>query len=263
MQIFSNLSQIDLKQDAAIHLALGSFDGLHLGHQALIAQMPLNQGPKTICGSLTFRPHPSKILRPFASTALIMPTSQQERHFRALNLDFLIRHPFDTAFSQTPALAFLARLKQSIPNLAGLYVGESFRFGRQREGDVTLIAQWGQVAGVALKAISLLKKEDGLISSSKIRNLIQAGHFREANALLGYAYYAQGKLEEDGGLFVKWEPELQPPEGLYNGFLPELGISIRLRYCQGKVLLDSSLEPLLQQMGLEVKIEFTSLCSLC
>lgn len=292
MQLFSSLSSIRFRQDAHrplakpciggagpetikltreglpkgsnIHLALGSFDGLHLGHQALLTQMPLGGSIGDCCGALTFCPHPSKILRPQAPTALLMPYTQQEQHFRALGLNFLIRHPFDSTFAQTPPLAFLASLHRQIPNLTCLYVGEGFRFGRHREGDVHLMAEWARGAGLTLKTLTLLKKEGEPVSSSKIRKLIREGCFREANGLLGYAYYAQGRLEaEAGGFYVPWVPELQPPQGIYKGFLPALGESINLRYHQGKVLLEAGHPAVGKLLGADLKIEFTSLIHLC
>ncbi len=264
MQLFSSISSVRFRQDSFIHLALGSFDGLHLGHQALLRQMPLGQGPKVLCGVLTFSPHPSKILRPHAPTALLMPPSQQENHFRALKLDFLIRHPFDHTFAQTPALAFLDSLKIQMPSLVALYVGESFRFGRQRTGDVPLMADWARGAGVALQTLALFKQEGQPVSSSKIRSLIQAGRLSEAHTLLGYAYYAEGKLEQDHqGLFVSWAPELQPPAGLYTGCIPKLGKRVNLRYTPGKIMLDIEPQHWASLRGSELRIEFTSLQSLC
>lgn len=264
MQLFSSIGSVAVAQGASIHLALGSFDGLHLGHQALLTQMPLGQAPKAFCGALIFSPHPSKILRSHAPTALLMTPSQQESHFRALKLDFLIRHPFDSTFAKTPAWAFLDSLKRQIPNLLALYVGESFRFGRDKEGDVALMADWAKEAGITLKAPSLFKKEGEPVSSSKIRSLIQAGRLSEANLLLGYAYYAQGKLEEDSqGLFISWAPELQPPEGHYPGVIPKIGQCVNLHYSQGKVLLNLDPQQWADRIGAELRIEFTSPPSLC
>lgn len=263
MELFSSLGSLRLEQSSRVHLALGSFDGLHLGHQTLVAKLPLGQGPKLCCGALVFSPHPSKILRPEAPTALLMPDWQQESHFRGLKLDFLIRHPFDPTLAQTPALAFLTSLKRSIPSLAGLYIGEDFRFGKKREGDVSLMAQWAHQESIHLEVLPLFCKGGLAVTSSRIRPLIQVGNFKEANDLLGYTYYAEGKLEEDAqGLFLRWEPELRPPEGLYTGFLPKQGGSVDLHYRQGKVYI-KPIQGYCTQLGLELKIEFTSLTRLC
>jgi riboflavin kinase / FMN adenylyltransferase len=258
MRLFSSLKDFSLAslgQDKAIHLAIGMFDGVHLGHQALLKQMPL-RSPNSSCGILSFSPHPSRIVRPQEPTLLLMPYAQQERHLSKLGVDFIIRHPFDSSLASTGALDFLNDLKIYLPALKGIYVGENFRFGRKREGDSSLLEEWGVSHSVELKVLSTLANNGSIVSSSNIRRLLAETQFQAASSLLGYPYYAQGKLE---GMphtpCIQWNPELAPSDGVYKAYLPDLNITTHIHYQKGYILLDKSLRGL-EDVSRELELQF-------
>ena len=244
MEVFSSLEDCALaclEKHKPIHLAIGIFDGVHLGHQALLQQMPLG-APNSSCGILSFSPHPSRIVRPQEPTLLWMPYFQQEKRLAKLGLDFIIRHPFDTTLAHTLALDFLQGLIYKFPNLKGIYVGQAFRFGYKRQGDRSLLESWGANNGVAIKALATLKKGGSPLSSSRLRGLIAKADFAAVKALLGYGYCAEGKLQgRPHQPYIQWQPELAPPPGLYRGYLPDLDLHTTLNYKQGYIYLNKTL----------------------
>lgn len=208
-----------------VHLAIGMFDGVHLGHQSVIesaihsAHRGGGQG-----GVLTFWPHPSALFRPENPTPLLMPPVMKRRVLGRLGIDFLIEQNFTSDFAQIDAREFLPHLKHCLPQLVAVYVGANWRFGRGRTGDVTMLIEEARSAGLAVFSAPRLNHNGSPISSSHIRELLARGGIAEANALLGYSYFAEGvvahgrKLGRTVGfptLNLAWEPELKPRYGVY------------------------------------------------
>jgi len=224
-QEVDSIEALSTVEGRALHLALGMFDGVHLGHQSVIdAAIKEARKDGGIAGVLTFDPHPSRILRPAKPTLLLMPVETKVRFLIAYGVDVVVRQRFNKLFSAIEAEAFVAHLKQLVPALAGLYVGQNFRYGRGRRGDVTMLEQ--TAGGTRVKIFSAPRLQAGgePISSTRIRGLLEAGEVREANRLLGYRYFAQGtviggrKLGRTLGfptLNVPWAPELPPRRGVY------------------------------------------------
>jgi riboflavin kinase/FMN adenylyltransferase len=141
-----------------------------------------------------------------------------------LGVDVVIQQPFTLDFARITAEEFLPCLKRHLPNLAGIYVGENWRFGAGRQGDVALLlAQAGQQQVPVLSA-SRIQYNGGPISSTRIRECLEAGNITEANSLLGYSYFAEGEVVPGRRLGrtlgfptlnLVWEPELQPRHGVY------------------------------------------------
>jgi riboflavin kinase/FMN adenylyltransferase len=125
-------------------------------------------------------------------------------------------------------------LKQRLPHLAAIHVGENFRFGRGRTGDVAVLVAAGVRHGVRVFSVPRVTRDGGAISSTRIRALLEAGDIAAANALLGYAYFAHGfvtpgkRLGRTIGfptLNVAWVPQLRPRFGVYavHVFSPDTG----------------------------------------
>ena len=115
-------------------------------------------------------------------------------------------------------------LRQCLPRLSAVYVGENFRFGRGRSGDVATLVEEAKKVGVAVYNAERLSHNGAPISSSRIRELLSAGNITEANALLGYSYFAEGVVERGRQLGrtlgfptlnIPWEPGLKPRFGVY------------------------------------------------
>lgn len=221
---FDSLDQIALPA-RPIHLAVGMFDGVHLGHRAVIeaAVQPARRSDG-LAVVLTFWPHPSALFRPNDSTPLLLDAATKVRLLHRLGADAVVTHPFTTEFAAVPAEEFLSWLKQRLPNLAALYVGENFRFGRGRRGDVPLLVSEARRHGVGMFSAPRVNFDGEPISSTRIRGLLAAGEIESANALLGYTYFAVGtvapgkRLGRTLGfptLNLAWSPGLRPRFGVY------------------------------------------------
>ncbi len=208
-----------------LHLAIGMFDGIHRGHRAVIdAAMHAAKSAGALGAVLTFWPHPSALFRPEQPTRLIQPPATKARMLGGLGVDAVITQPFTPELAAIEAEDFLPWLARMLPRLAAVYVGENFRFGRGRRGDVALLVAAGRRLGVQVFSAPRVNLDGEPISSTRIRALLEAGEIAAANALLGYAYFAHGvvvpgkRLGRTIGfptLNVPWSPELRPRLGVY------------------------------------------------
>lgn len=208
-----------------LHLAIGMFDGLHLGHRAVIE--PAIHAARE-CGGvaavLTFSPHPSALFRPENPTRLIQSPAIKARVLAGVGVDALITERFTPELARIPAEGFLSLLKQRLPTLQAVYVGENFRFGAKRAGDVKLLTETGRLLGLTVRSAARITAHDELVSSTRIRAHLEAGEIEAANALLGYAYFSEGvvmpgkRLGRTIGfptLNLFWNPDLKPRFGVY------------------------------------------------
>lgn len=210
---------------APVHLAIGMFDGVHLGHQSVIeAAIHSARRSGGQAGVLTFQPHPSVLVRPENPTRLLMPPEMKRAVLGRLGLDFIIEQEFSREFAAVDAREFVALLKRSLPTLAAVYVGENWRFGHGRTGDVGFLIQDARRQGVEVFSAPRLNHNGAPISSSRIRELLAAGAIAEANALLGYSYFAEGVVEPGRQLGrtigfptlnLAWVPDFRPCYGVY------------------------------------------------
>lgn len=208
-----------------LHLAIGMFDGVHLGHRAVIdAAVHSARASGALSAVLTFWPHPSTVFRPENPTRLIQTADTKARLLNSLGVDGVISQEFTRALGAIAAEEFLPWLKQRLPRLTAIYVGENFRFGHARRGDVALLVTSGRRHGVHVFSAPRVNLDGEPISSTRIRAQLEAGDIEAANALLGYPYFAHGrvtagkKLGRTIGfptLNIPWSPELRPRFGVY------------------------------------------------
>jgi riboflavin kinase/FMN adenylyltransferase len=208
-----------------LHLAIGMFDGVHLGHQSVIeAAIHSARRSGGLAGVLTFAPHPSVLLRPASPTPLLMPPAIKRAVLARLGVDVFIQQNFSAEFAAMDAGDFVPWLRRHLPNLAAVYVGENWRFGRGRAGDVTMLVAEATKAGLSVYSAPRLNHNGAPISSSRLRELLANGDIAGANAMLGYTYFSQGVVEKGRQLGrtigfptlnVAWSPELSPRYGVY------------------------------------------------
>ena len=207
------------------HLAIGMFDGVHLGHKSVI-ESAIHSARRSggLAGVLTFWPHPSALFRPGNPTRLLMPPAMKRAVLARLGIDFVIEQNFSREFASIEAREFVPLLQRSLPQLAAVYVGENWRFGRGRAGDVAVLLEEARRHGVEVFSAPRLNHNGAPISSSRIRELLAAGAIAEANALLGYSYFAAGTVQPGRRLGrtlgfptlnLPWEPGSQPAYGVY------------------------------------------------
>lgn len=208
-----------------LHLAIGMFDGVHLGHRAVVeAAVQSARRSGGVAAVLTFHPHPSALIHPERSTGLILPSATKTRILLGLGAEAVIVHPFTMEFAKIDAEKFLEWLKQRLPHLAAVYVGQNWRFGAGRRGDVAMLVAQAGPLGISVFSAPRVNYDGEPISSTRIRTLLEAGNMPAVNALLGYTYFAEGpvipgkRLGRTIGfptLNLAWSPGLKPRYGVY------------------------------------------------
>ncbi len=180
-------------------LAIGVFDGVHLGHQYLIKQAV--QKAKALNGTsivMTFFPHPSHILRPEDELRLLTSLDQRLKFISQMNVDFCYVIPFTRRFSGISAEDFLERyiVKAICPR--EVFVGRNFKFGKNRKGHTDFLKEEGQGHGFKVNVVPP-QQLNGVISSTRIRKLILQGKVEKASRLLGRKVFVSGRVIHGDG----------------------------------------------------------------
>jgi riboflavin kinase/FMN adenylyltransferase len=221
---FDGLDRVALPS-RPLHVAIGMFDGVHLGHRAVIesaVQSSRHSGGVSVV--LTFSPHPSVLFRPDNPTRMILDLPAKMAKVGSLGIDAIVVQPFTRDFAAITAEEFVPFIKRHLPRLAGIYVGENFRFGKGRKGDVAMLVAEGRRHGIMVFSAPRVNLDGEPISSTRIRDRIQAGDMKGAAALLGYVYTAEGTVVHGKHLGRKigfptlnlgWSPDLRPLYGVY------------------------------------------------
>ena len=225
-----SLDDVDLG-NRRLHLAIGMFDGVHLGHQSVIeAAVNSARARRAVAGVLTFWPHPSLLFRPDNPTRQIMDPESKVRLFRELGAALVIEQPFDQCFAAVTAECFMEYLRERLPGLDSIYVGENWRFGKGRGGDVALLVTLARQVGVNVVSMPRLHFNGEAVSSSRIREALAEGRLEEANSLLGRFYSTEESVEAGQRLGRKigfptlnlpWGENLRPRYGVYGVRLRE------------------------------------------
>ncbi len=173
-------------------LTIGNFDGIHRGHQALLRELKqIAASLNADAGLLTFDPHPLTVLRPDLTLPLLTTPQERLRLAARLDLDVGIIQPFTRDLAALAPAEFLGLLKTHL-NLVALVVGPDFALGRDRTGNLDVLAALGEELGYRLHVIDLVDWEGRSVRSSAIRALIKEGDVGEAADLLGRPYHATG-----------------------------------------------------------------------
>lgn len=177
-------------------VALGNFDGFHVGHQAVVGRAVARaraEGRPAIVA--TFDPHPMRYFRPDTPPFRLTTLDQRQRLFAEAGADAMLVFAFDTPLAGLTAHEFAAeRLVRRI-GAAGVVTGADFTFGRNREGNVTELAALGEELNFSTDTVAPISDARGQISSSRIRDALVAGKPREAAALLSRPFAIQGMVE--------------------------------------------------------------------
>ena len=211
--------------DRPVHLAIGMFDGVHLGHRSVVeAAVASAQRTGGVAVALTFDPHPSRVLRPDAAVPLLMPVSSKTQRLRRIGAEAVVTQSFTRKFAGVVAEEFVPMLQQALPNLSALYVGENWRFGKGRKGDVAMLHTLAKAQGLSVYSAPRVSLDGSPISSTRIRTALTAGEMETVNALLGYTYRSEGQVVAGRQLGrtigfptlnLDWDPECRPAYGVY------------------------------------------------
>lgn len=176
-------------------VALGNFDGVHLGHQEILREA-VNKARAvkgtSIC--VSFWPHPAKVLHPERPTALLQTLAQKIESIEALGLEVLIIQPFTTDFSHLQYDVFFRDVLLRSLKPAALRVGSRFFFGHDRRGNAENLKPLCEENGVDFFGIPEFKREGEVVSSSRIRRLLQQADLAHAAELLGRPYLVRGRV---------------------------------------------------------------------
>jgi riboflavin kinase/FMN adenylyltransferase len=179
-----------------LHLALGVFDGVHLGHQAVIARaVDAASRDGGLAGVLTFDPHPIRVIAPAkAPSALLETLEHKAQVMNHLGVQLLIPLHFDQELAAMEAAEFIAKLLTA--NVRTIAVGEDWRFGHHRSGDVTMLQNESAIHGFRLEAVPPVMHEGERISSTRIRQAIRDGNLVSAEQMLGRPFTVTGNVVE-------------------------------------------------------------------
>lgn len=222
MQHSNNLKQFHIDKS---WLAIGTFDGVHIGHQAIISEMT-NDAHRNNASSvvLTFHPHPAVILGKRTGAFYLTHPDEKAAYLAELGVDIVITLPFDHQVANLTAYEFISRVKQHL-GLRQLWAGHDFALGRNREGDLTRLENLGQALDYRLHIVDKISSLGNPVSSSKIRALLSGGNVEQASQLLGRPYHAEGIVAPGDGRgrtigiptanLDIWKEKLIPKPGVY------------------------------------------------
>lgn len=195
MEIINNI--FDWKAPAKTILTLGTFDGVHVGHQKIIKKL-LKQQEKTPAPTvvLTFFPHPRMVLQQDQSLKLLNTIEERIELLQNLGIDCLVVHPFDYEFSRLTAVEFVEKVLVQHANIQNIIIGYDHRFGRNRTANITDLEQFGKQFGFDVTQISAKEIDEISVSSTKIRNALIEGDIATANTYLGYHYFLTGSVQK-------------------------------------------------------------------
>ena len=208
-----------------VFLAIGVFDGVHLGHQAVIstaARHAAEAGGTAVV--VTFDPHPTKILRPQESPRLLTATQHKIALIRDLGVSHLLVLKFDRELAATPPADFVRQLVEAARPLREICVGQEWSFGKNRAGNLALLTTLGAEMGFNVVGVQPVMSQGTLISSTAIRKAVEAGDFATAARMLGRDYTILGTVEEGKRLGrslgfptanLSAHSEQFPPNGVY------------------------------------------------
>lgn len=210
---------------APLHLAIGAFDGVHLGHRAVLhSAREAARADGGMVGVLTYDPHPSKVLRPESAVPLIFTRAQKDARLTEAGAQLIHHEKFDRNHAGIEAAGFPPWLRQAFPQLKSLHVGSNFQYGRGRAGNGHTLITHATEVGLDVRLVAAVTLGEETVSSSRIRHHLVAGELDVANAMLLRPYEAEGiiiggrRLGRTIGfptVNVAWQPELQPAYGVY------------------------------------------------
>lgn len=228
MQLINDLNDISKPFKNAV-ITIGNFDGVHIGHQALLSRtVEKAVGMDGVSLAMTFKPHPARVLKQNNHPPLITLYEQKVELIARSGIDFLITIPFPREFAAITAKQFVEDLLVGKIGIKAIVIGQDYTFGKNREGNVSLLKNFAEAFGFAVIVmdwIPVSKHIHGRISSTKIRELLMEGKVSNAEKLLGRFYQIKGTVvsgRDRGGKILGFQTaninlkdELCPKTGIY------------------------------------------------
>ena len=225
MEIIHSLSNYNHTENTVV--TIGTFDGVHIGHQKIIEQVvetAKKLGKKSVL--LTFFPHPRMVLQQNASIELINTIDERAELLSKTGLDYLIIHPFSIEFSRLTALDFVRKILVNQLNTSKLIIGYDHHFGKNREGNLEQLTEYSHLYNFEVEEIPAQDINDVSVSSTKIRKALSDKNIKTANKYLGYHFMLNGTVvngKQLGGkigfptanISIKEDYKLIPKMGVY------------------------------------------------
>lgn len=232
MTIYTGVKAIPGPLSASV-VCIGNFDGLHRGHQALV-EKALELAAAHRCPSVvyTFTPHPAQVLAPGSDHKCLFSRKYLEELLRRMGVDILIFEPFTKEFAGLSAPEFVTGHLVAPLHPKAIVVGQNFNFGRGRAGSVALLSQLGPRHGFAVEGIAPVSVNGEIVSSSRIRQAVQAGDMPMVEALLGRPFSIDGTVVTGAGrgrkigvatANMEIKELIQPKRGVYATYVELAG----------------------------------------
>jgi riboflavin kinase / FMN adenylyltransferase len=206
-------------------LTIGNFDGVHLGHQKILAAVVERARAENLKSAvITFDPHPSRLLKPDVAPSMLETMQQRYQHFAELGIDAVLVLKFDAAFAAVTAEEFIQRYIVDTLRARELFVGANFRFGCKKTGDVALLRARGGDDNFRVNVVEPRLLDGAVVSSSAIRLALREGRVADAAKMLGRPFALAGEIVSGTGtgrklvvptLNLKTPQETLPKGGVY------------------------------------------------
>ncbi len=217
-------------------LTVGSFDGVHLGHRAILEQLICEaHAAQAQAVVLTFHPHPAVVLGKRDGPFYLSSPEDKAAIMASLGLDGLISHPFNRQTAAQSARDFIQHMHRHL-GFRWLWVGNDFALGRQREGDLPILRGLGDEFGYQVRVVEPVNLDAEVISSSRVRNTLAQGDVRKVERLLGRPYRVEGEVVHGDGRgkalgfptanLEVWTMQMLPKPGVYVGQARVGGVDI-------------------------------------
>jgi riboflavin kinase/FMN adenylyltransferase len=226
MKVYNHIDEFKQIKNAVV--TIGTFDGVHIGHQKIISRLQevaRQKGGETVI--LTFFPHPRMILHPDdLNIKLISTMEEKAERLSNLGIDHLIITPFTRDFSNLSPQEYIREVLVKKIGTAQIIIGYDHRFGKDRSGGLKELQHYSSELGYEVEEIPEQDIDDVAISSTKIRNAILSGDVKTAETFLGYPFHLTGKVIKGdqigrklgfptANLFIEESYKLIPSDGIY------------------------------------------------
>ena len=239
-------------------VAIGMFDGVHLGHQQVIRQTIEDaRQHEGIAVAITFDCHPNSVVAPERNPPLIYSLSQRLRVIESLGIDVALSIHFDQAFSEISGEQFIRALARDFRTLHSLCVGSAFTFGHRRSGNVELLKRLGKELHFMVHGLASVSLDGKVVSSTRIREAIRDGNLDAASQMLGRTYALAGRVIRGDQLGrqlgfptanLEFAGLVVPPNGVYAAHALFGGR-------QHRAVVNIGLRPTLQNPARQLQIE--------
>ena len=228
-------SFIDAAAFRGAAVSIGNFDGVHRGHQTMLATLVAEAADRGVPSLvMTFDPHPIKLLAPEKAPPSLMTLEQKAEQIAALGVDCLLGYPTKPGLLNLTAAEFFDRIIRDHLGAAGLVEGPNFHFGRDRGGDIDTLRAMCEASGMFCRVLEPVDFGDVMVSSSRIRDAVGEGEVALAARLLGRPYELRGEVERGDArgrtigfptANLSGVKTLLPPRGVYAGRCEVDGVS--------------------------------------